>query len=578
MKPAILKRLPLIVAFVLFLSSQLQAQPSEASPRLAAELSRIEQAREYGAQAYPVTFSTYNLFWRTGQLEIDEEEAWQDERILAAVGDAGLTPMGVFPTWLFPPSAQAALTPPSHFASFTDAPEALISCVPDLDGSEYGRLIQLRGGMVSLLARRFPSVRFWIVGYEPDLPFFDCSGRQLDLPSMIVYIADTLKSVREALRQVNSDTLVVAHFLGASGIPIEIRAELVQPSEILAGLAAEIERRGDSAADYYDLSITDFVPSLALDRFPEPTTFVPFSHSASLQPRRAAKVDAEGHGPDLVTGNWSTSPYWADYFSASRSTLSGSGTDWNEWRTDTDHNYIKSTPVNSGQAHMVMGAPPVGKEATVLGGVTKPTVDVIPDEHFGSSGFVSRNRWIAVMDFYPSQDPNPNGIHAGVFLRVNDREWNGLPDQTRFGSVAWGGYLGDPTCGSSYCGALELLGDDANYENNSVPKLKLVNFTLSEFPWSFSSHLYRIQILEEERFDPLNLWQVYWRAEVVDLSDQQTVGSSNWFSEWSVLNNYGIKKPGLTGSKLAIGFGPGQDQPFAGAVDADLVGTAYWIY
>lgn len=171
-------------------------------------------AKTYGAQIFPVTFSTYNLFWKTEAFEIDEGEAWQDDRILAAVEDAGITPMGVFPTWIFPPSVEAALTPPSHFASFTDVPEALISCVPDLDGSEYGRLIHLRSEMVSLLARRFPSVRFWIVGYEPSLPFFDCSGRQLDLPSMIVYMADTLKSVREALRQANAGTLVVAHFLG----------------------------------------------------------------------------------------------------------------------------------------------------------------------------------------------------------------------------------------------------------------------------------------------------------------------------------------------------------------------------
>lgn len=46
----------------------------------------------------------------------------------------------------------------------------------------------------------------------------------------------------------------------------------------------------------------------------------------------------------------------------------------------------------------------------------------------------------------------------------------------------------------------------------------------------------------------------------------------------TLLNVYSIKKPGLTSSKLAIGLGPGQGQPFLGAIDADLAGTAYWIY
>lgn len=107
--------------------------------------------------------------------------------------------------------------------------------------------------------------------------------------------------------------------------------------------------------------------------------------------------------------------------------------------------------------------------------------------------------------------------------------------------------------------------------------MKLFSFTINEYPWSFPAHEYRVQILEEERFDYLSFW-TWWRAEVLDLTDLQTVGSSNWVPEWTTLYTYGIAKPGLSGSKLAIGFGPGQDQPFDGAIDADLVGTAYWIY
>jgi len=53
------------------------------------------------------------------------------------------------------------------------------------------------------------------------------------------------------------------------------------------------------------------------------------------------------------------------------------------------------------------------------------------------------------------------------------------------------------------------------------------------------------------------------------------LGSSPWIGRWTLNNVLGIDTPELTGSRCAIGMGPGDG---AGYIDAYFVGAAYWHY
>ncbi|MFH1964854.1 MAG: hypothetical protein ABIJ42_04865 [Acidobacteriota bacterium] len=78
------------------------------------------------------------------------------------------------------------------------------------------------------------------------------------------------------------------------------------------------------------------------------------------------------------------------------------------------------------------------------------------------------------MDFDPIDPTTDNNgdlsdakEHIGVFLRVNDRTWNGDPDQTRFGTIVYtkdrtDGPCAHPRSGAPRpCGAVQLAGDTA---------------------------------------------------------------------------------------------------------------------
>ena len=75
-------------------------------------------------------------------------------------------------------------------------PEARISCLPDRGSPEYSRLSAVRDRMYATLVAEYPSVRYWIVGYEASFPFFDCAGRQLTFDVLIPYAEDDLAAVQ----------------------------------------------------------------------------------------------------------------------------------------------------------------------------------------------------------------------------------------------------------------------------------------------------------------------------------------------------------------------------------------------
>ena len=50
--------------------------------------------------------------------------------------------------------------------------------------------------MYATLVAEYPSVRYWIVGYEASFPFFDWAGRQLTFDVLIPYAEDDLAAVQ----------------------------------------------------------------------------------------------------------------------------------------------------------------------------------------------------------------------------------------------------------------------------------------------------------------------------------------------------------------------------------------------
>ena len=51
------------------------------------------------------------------------------------------------------------------------------------------------------IVRQFPSIRVWAVGFEPDLTFYDCQGRQLELGALAEFAVDLLGGSKQTLNQ-----------------------------------------------------------------------------------------------------------------------------------------------------------------------------------------------------------------------------------------------------------------------------------------------------------------------------------------------------------------------------------------
>jgi hypothetical protein len=407
-------------------------------------------------------------------------------------------------------------------------------------------------------------------------------NRELALTDLIRFFTDTLNGINHAIKSQTPGAVIIAHFLGRTGIPIFVRGQLVQPRQLVDGIQAEIRLRGDTPGKYYDAWITTLDSELLRDRFPEPTPLVPFGSGTTTDSTASWKSLPTGPVlPFVETPGWNIK--YLEEFTVITSDLVADYADWENWRTPA----VRTTatvptvgaPPNYGRAQVRLTGPP----DSIGGAVTAPvTPDVVPDAEFKEL-YPERNKWTAVHDFVPVIPTNPPTVHAAAFLRVLDRTWQGdlgpYDDQTRFGGFAYGGNaITADACQNQPCGALQLTGDDTTaIPPQSKGKTKLLHFPLMEHPWSFFNHTYRVQIIEREYWHSLDLrYELQWRAEVYDLTDSgQWLGNSDWIWEWSVPNVFGVEIPTPLGSsKLIFGLGPGT----AGGIDSERTGTSYWVY
>lgn len=186
------------------------------------------------------------------------------------------------------------------------------------------------------------------------------------------------------------------------------------------------------------------------------------------------------------------------------------------------------------------------------------------------------------MDYHAKVEYDPIGAHAGVFMRVhNNRQYwdtDADPPQCLNETTRFGCYMSGGPSDEEFQGAIQLDGDQASGNPKCPLKKKryLRFFELDENPFDNPGNVYRIQITEEEELNILSgEWVPQWQAEIYNLSAQGSprIGHSDVVTA-KVLEAKGMTIPRLSGSRLAIGSGPGT----AGRVDATFVATNYWIY
>ena len=532
--------------------------------RIERERARIQEAKARGAEFHAITLSPLRLYpTARNEDELEPDRVTEYRSLLETAADLDVTPLGVIPTWVFPEYAGAPREPASQFRSFGTAEEVRLACVPE-DQAEYERLITVRERMFASVARTFPEIRRWIVGYEPSFPFLDCNGRPLELVRLVSYVVDTLESVQAGLKAEQPDSIVIAHFLGRSGIPIYISGNLVQPSLLLNLYRAEIERRGDPLSDFLDQLVTDLDPTLLLDRFPE--TPVPVTLPRGLR----SSLGLRGGIPGWVVKR-------LENFTTSTQNLVQTYSAWDNIRTPAPTEIVA---VSGGRVELRLTKTVVA----VAGAKSSPSVDFVPDAEFDSSTY-EKDKWTIVSDFFPVLEPADPQVHAPAALRVNNRVWNGTQDQTRFAGLTFGGNLNKYPCHGEPCGAIQFEADKVGASPpGSLGQQKLLYFPLSQSVFNPTSQqcqsppcLYRSQIMERQYFDVLNLvFELQWRAEVWNLTTNKRIGDSNWVWEWSVENSFGIEIPELSNSLIAFGWAPGTDDD--GGIDAERVGTSYWNY
>ena len=266
----------------------------------------------------------------------------------------------------------------------------------------------------------------------------------------------------------------------------------------------------------------------------------------------------------MPTPGWNV--YWSNELNGSASNLFATSS-WRPWRTNTSDVYITPSPLSGGKCKMYLESPPSGKSTVIAGGYTYG-LSINPSSMFNGEGSY-RNRWTAIVDFYPTERPFPRSnvadAHVAVFIRVQpNRTWAGHPNQTRFGCFI-NGKISNPRA------ALQFTGDRVG--DSSTMARKLSSFDLSEDPFGNLTQKYRIQIIEEEWRSPLSGWTLQWGAEVWNRTTDTKIGEKKWVTA-NTLGVSNVAIPALSGSRFAMGLGPGTD----GTVNVDSVGTAYWHF
>lgn len=253
-------------------------------------------------------------------------------------------------------------------------------------------------------------------------------------------------------------------------------------------------------------------------------------------------------------------PKWQDEFKVDTANLMETD-DWMNWRTTVP---ITPTPVSGGKAQMSLIDPGGGpQDLSIGGGVTSESHVPSPSEFDSTTGY--RNKWTAVLDFYPVDALTPLGAHVAIFLRVNPTEWDNSPNQTRFGC-----YINARDRVRQ--GALQFTGDLMGSPDTGDTAEFF--FDLSEDPFDNPTEKYRVQIVEEEFLSPFTGWTLEWHAEVWNLSKDIRIGWRDKITENVLKDNFKIAIPKLIDSKCAMGLGPGK----SGQVDATQAATAYWKY
>lgn len=263
--------------------------------------------------------------------------------------------------------------------------------------------------------------------------------------------------------------------------------------------------------------------------------------------------------------------HWSSELSGSDSNLFATS-GWRPWRTDTSSVYITPSPLFSGTCIIYIEDAPSGYDTVIAGGYTHG-LPINPSSQFnGDSSY--RNRWTAVMDFYPTERPVPHDdeddAHAGVFIRVQpNRTWAGHPNQTRFGCFINGLSQTDQ-------GVLQFTGDRIG--DSGEMERKLSPFDLSEDPFSNPNQKCRLQIIEEEKLVS-GSWKLQWGAEVWNLSatPDDKIGELKWVTA-DDLSAANVAVPALSGSRFAMGLGPAPATNADGTVTVDHVATSYWYF
>jgi hypothetical protein len=545
------------------------------------EIADLHQAHSLGAKYAIVTFSIHRLLWHSDSPEALNQDAVSDyQKWITAAESLGMTVIGTAPTWVLPPFANPPLKPSVVPPALQSAaiPEARLAAIPAPGSDEYLRLAGIRNRMWGTFARTFPKVTLWMVGYEPGFEFYDTSGQQLIGADLQRYMVDTLEGINLSTKSANAKARIIAHFLGRSGMPIRLRGEIIAAQDIVDLITTEINRRSKSAALFFDQFAFDIEPTLLGPRL------VDFPTLATEQtPYDCMKTHC------YSTAEWNN-PGWnikcCEPFAAAATDITtdadyrqpSGNQEWNEILAPT---FLKTDiSVQQGDGRALLRLQPSGgpdPNATVAAGVSAPGMQVVPMSEFRSQGTDpgdERNRWTAIMDFYPVLDPLQWSSHAAAMVRVNDRNYSGFDTHTRFGATAYRGPVNQPVCvGEPGCGALQFSGDSKSQSGTGAQYLFW--FKMDHALWSHPDTLYRVQTIEREWFHPLSfVWEPWWRAEVWSLTGSTCIGYHDFVGQWTLENLYDIQVPELSGSKILFAQSEGQQ----GGINAEQVGTAYWVY